>query len=79
MDFFLFYLEAPLSSILIALGGNRDTFFITFVGVIIKNIVLISCMYLGFAMYSLVVAEIINIILVVFLDIFAIKKLLKQY
>ena len=77
--FFLFYLEAPLSSILIALGGNKDTFFITFVGVIIKNIVLISCMYLGFAMYSLVVAEIINIILVVFLDIFAIKKLLKQY
>lgn len=72
--FVLFYLEAPLSSILIALGGNKDTFIVTTVGVLIKNIVLISCLFLGLAMYALVVAEMINIFFVLLLDYYFIKK-----
>lgn len=74
--FFLYYLEAPLSTTLIALGGNKATFLITTIGVIIKNIVLISFIFMGAKIYSLAIAEIVNVILVVFLDFIFIKKYL---
>ena len=74
--FFLYYLEAPLSTTLIALGGNKATFLITTIGVIIKNIVLISSIFMGAKIYSLAIAEIVNVILVVFLDFIFIKKYL---
>ncbi len=76
--FFLYYLEAPLSTALIALGGNKATFLITTIGVIVKNIVLVLFIFIGAKMYSLAIAEIVNVILVVFLDFIFIRKYLWQ-
>lgn len=76
--FFLYYLEAPLSTALIALGGNKATFLITTIGVIVKNIVLIFFIFMGKQIYSLAIAEIVNVILVVLLDFIFIRKYLWQ-
>lgn len=76
--FILFYLEAPLSTILVALGKNRASFIITLIGVVIKNVVLIFFLFQKMAIYSLLIAEIINIFIVVLLNIYVIKKALKK-
>lgn len=72
--FVLFYLEAPLSSILEAAGFAKESFFITFLGVILKLIVLSLLSLCHIGLYSLVFSEIINIIFVVALSFKALKK-----
>ncbi len=72
--FVLFYLEAPLMSMLQALGHSKETMKITLVGEIIKISSLILFCLLKMGLYSLVYAEIINIIFVVILNIKKIKK-----
>ena len=73
--FVLFYLEAPLISTLQALGYAKKSMKITFYGEIVKLSFLIILSLCKIGLFSLVIAEIINIIFVVSLDF----KNLKQY
>ena len=72
--FVLFYLEAPLMSTLQAIGKSMLTMKITTFGVIVKllSLFLLSLCHIG--SYSLVYSEIINIIFVVLINAFYIKK-----
>ena len=72
--FVLFYLEGPLQSVLKAIGKAKTTMFITMVAVIVKllSMSLLSLCHIG--MYSLVIAEIIDIFIVVILCTKNIKK-----
>ena len=72
--FVLFYLEGALQSVLQAIGKAKTTMFITMVAVIVKllSMSLLSLCHIG--MYSLVIAEIIDIFIVVILCTKNIKK-----
>lgn len=73
--FVLFYLEGVLTSSLQALGYAKVTMNITLWGVILKLLVMASLSLCHIGIYSLVIAEIINILFVVFLNIKYLKKL----
>ena len=66
--FILFYLEGPLSSILISLNKIKSTTIISTTGIIIKLLTLTILGLLGFGIYSLIISEIINIIYVTLLQ-----------
>lgn len=72
--FILFYLEAPLSSILIGINKIKTCTIISVTGVIIKLIIITILAYLGKGIYSLVYAEVINIIYVTLLNYYYVKK-----
>ena len=76
--FVLFYLEGPLQSVLQAIGKAKTTMFITIVAVAIKlvSMAILSLCHIG--MYSLVIAEIIDIFIIVILCVKAIRKELYQ-
>ena len=61
----LFYIEGPLISTLQGLGLSKYTFKVTTIGCIIKNISIIIFSLLSIGIYSLLIAEIINIIYVI--------------
>ena len=63
--FIFYYLEAPLSSCLQSIGKANISFKITFYGVIIKLGIMGILAFLGLGVWSLVIAEIINIFFVV--------------
>ena len=66
--FVLFYLEGPLVSTLQAIGKANETMKITLLGIIIKLSVMAILSLCHIGMYSLVIAEIIDIIFVVFMN-----------
>lgn len=72
--FVLFYLEGPLQSVLQAIGKAKTIMFITIVAVIVKllSMSLLSLCHIG--MYSLVIAEIIDIFIVVILCVKSIRN-----
>lgn len=72
--FVLFYLEGILTSSLQALGYAKTTMNITLWGVILKLLVMAILSLCHIGIYSLVVAEIINILFVVFLNFKYLKK-----
>lgn len=72
--FILFYLEAPLSSILTAINKVKTTTFISTTGIIIKLILIIILGLLNFKIYALIISEIINIIYITFLNSLILKK-----
>lgn len=74
--FVLFYLEGVLTSALQAMGYAKTTMQISLYGVILKLIILSIFSLCHIGIYSLVIAEIINILFVVFLNVKAIKKVL---
>lgn len=74
--FVLFYLEAPLMSTLQALGKAKDTMKITLWGEVIKLSVLAILSVCHIGLYSLVYAEIVNIVFVVLWNIKKIKTYL---
>lgn len=74
----LFYIEAILISFLQALNKAHITMRITIIGVIIKLLTLSITSLLHIGMYSLVISEIINILLVVFLNFYYVKKNIKR-
>ncbi len=75
----LFYIENILMSFLNAINKAQTTMKITIIGVVIKIISLIGFSLLGMGMNSLVISEITNILVVVFLNIYFTKKYLKQF
>ena len=72
--FVLFYLEGPLQSVLQAIGKAKTTMFITMVAVITKLVTMAILSLCHIGMYSLVIAEIIDIFIIVILCIKAIRK-----
>ena len=72
--FVLFYLEGPLQSVLQAIGKAKTTMFITMVAVITKLVFMAILSLCHIGMYSLVIAEIIDIFIVVLLCVKAIRK-----
>jgi len=72
--FVLFYLEGPLVSTLQAIGKAKDTMKITLFGILIKLGIMSVLSICHIGMYSLVIAEIIDIIFVVFMNIKKIHK-----
>ena len=74
----LFYIEAILISFLQALDKAHITMKITILGVIVKLIVLAITSLIHIGMYSLIISEIVNIMLVVGLNIYYINRYLKK-
>lgn len=72
--FVLFYLEAPLMSVLQAIGKSFLTMKITTIGVVIKLVALAILSISHIGIYGLVIAEIINIIFVVLINSYYVKK-----
>ena len=72
--FVLFYLEGVLTSSLQAMGCAKTTMKITLFGVFIKLLILAILSLSHIGIYSLVIAEIINILFVVSLNFKALKK-----
>ena len=72
--FVLFYLEGVLTSSLQAMGYAKTTMKITLWGVFIKLLILAILSLCHIGIYSLVIAEIINILFVVSLNFKALKK-----
>lgn len=72
--FVLFYLEGVLTSSLQALGYAKITMKITLWGVLLKLLIMSILSVCHIGIYSLVIAEIVNILFVVFLNIKALKK-----
>ena len=72
--FVLFYLEGPLQSVLQAIGKAKTSMFITMTAVTVKlaTMSVLSLCHIG--MYSLVIAEIIDIFIIVILCVKAIRK-----
>ena len=74
--FVLFYLEGPLQSVLQAVGKAKTCMYITLIAIVIKLISMSVLSLIHIGMYSLVIAEIIDILIVVFLCFKAINKIL---
>ena len=72
--FILFYLETPLITILQSLDQEKKVFKVTTYGMIIKYISLILLIILNFGFISLVYSEIINIIFIIILCIYYLRK-----
>ncbi len=72
--FVLFYVEAPLISTLQALGHARVSMKITLYGEVLKLLLLCGLSFLKIGLFSLVIAEIVNIFFVVCADYLAVKK-----
>ena len=70
----MFYLEGVLTSSLQALGYAKVTMNITLYGVIIKLFIMAILSLCHIGIYSLVIAEIINIFFVVFFNFKHLKK-----
>ena len=72
--FVLYNLEGPLASILQALGKTKKAFRATTIGVLIKTLSIAVLSFLHIGLYGLVIGEILNILIVVTIDAFYIKK-----
>lgn len=72
--FILYYLESPLSSILIGLNKVKVCTLISTTGIIIKLIIMTILGLLKFKIYSLIIAEIINILYITILNFIELKK-----
>ena len=72
--FIIFYLETPLLSILQSLDLEKTVFKITTQGIVIKYISLISLILLVVGFMSLIYSEIINIVFVILISIYYLRK-----
>lgn len=77
--FVLFYLETPIITTLQGLGDAKYTMKITFIGVILKNIVLALFSFFKIGIYGLIISEIVNILFVVSTNFYKIKKIISKY
>ena len=74
----LFYIESILISFLQAIDKAHITMRITIIGVIVKLITLALTSLLHIGLFSLIVSEIVNILLVVFLNVYYVSFNLKK-
>ena len=76
--FILFYLESPLSTILIGMNKVRQCTIISTTGIILKLVIMVILGIFDFKIYSLIIAEIINIIYVTMLNYICVRGALKK-
>lgn len=76
--FILFYLEAPLCSILTGINKVKTCTIISTTGIVLKLGVMVVLGLLGFKIYCLIIAEIVDIFYVTLLDYIALKRELKR-
>lgn len=69
------YIQAPLSSSLDAMGKSKTNMKITFIGMILRTILLYTCSLLKIGMWSLVIATTTNVLFTTF---YSLKKV-KEY
>lgn len=72
--FILFYLESPLATTLTGINKIKSCTIISTTGILIKLIFIIILGLLNFKIYSLIIAEIINIFYVTLLNFLTLKK-----
>lgn len=72
--FILFYLEGPLSTILISLNKIKECTKISIIGIIIKLITMSILAFLGFKIYALLISEIIDILFITTNEIIVLKR-----
>lgn len=77
--FILYYLEAPISAILQALNYSKYTMKTTTIGVFIKLLLMFILSFLHIGLYSLVIAEAINIFYVVYKNYNKLKRIIRKY
>ena len=77
--FIFYYLEAPISAILQALNYSKYTMKTTTIGVFIKLFLMFILSFLHIGLYSLVIAEAINIIYVVYKNYYKIKRIIRNF
>lgn len=75
--FFLYYLEAPISSIILSTGNNKVIFKTTVISNIIKLSSLVFLIKLGIGFNSLIISEFINIVYVIITNSYYIKRSIK--
>lgn len=73
--FAIFYLEGPLASTLIALKESFYTMIVTIISCIVKLLVLTILSFFSIGIYGLIISEIVNIYLVVYLNMKKLKKM----
>lgn len=76
--FILYYLESPLSTILIGMNKVKTCTLISTTGIIIKLTTIAILSILNLKIYSLIIAEIINIIYVTLLNYLSVTNQLKK-
>ena len=74
----LFYIESILMSFLQAINKASTTMRITIIGVLIKLVVLAITSLSHIGLFSLIISEIVNIFIVVFLNIYYVRKYTKK-
>ena len=75
--FIFYYLEAPISAILQALNHSKYTMKTTTIGVFIKLFLMFVLSFLRIGLYSLVIAEAVNIFYVVYKNYTKIKRIIR--
>jgi len=76
--FILYYLEAPLSSILTGINKVKTSTVISTVGIVIKLCVMVILGLLHFKIYALVIAEIVDIVFVSGCNFWAVRSVLAK-
>ncbi len=78
--FILFYLEAPLAVFLQAVNKAKEVMYDNFIGIILKTVLLFLLSFInGIGLYSLLIAEGINILITTLRHIKHIKELFKTF
>ena len=76
--FILYYIEAPLSVILTAFNETKQIMKTTIIGIIVKLSTLSILCFTNIGIYSLIISEIINIIVVVLINYKKVSKIIKS-
>lgn len=75
--FLLLYIQGPLVSIMQAINKSKESFYSTFIGMIIKLSLIIFLSYMNMGIYSLLISIIVNIIFVTLFNFIKIKRIFK--
>ena len=75
--FLLYYIQAPLTSCMQAIGRAKEAMYGTLIGSIIKTILLIVLSFFRIGLWGLVISSICNIIYITLQHYYYVKKLLK--
>lgn len=76
--FILYYIEAPLNVILTAFNETKQIMKTTIIGIIVKLSTLSILCFTNIGIYSLIISEIINIIVVVLINYKKVSKIIKS-
>lgn len=74
--FILYYLEAPLSILLTAFNKTKTIMNTTSVSIIIKLVCMALLCYCNIGIYALIISEIVNIVVVILMNGWVVKKVL---